>query len=89
MNNIMSYDEYLHGSCHQWVLDNFRPGDKIFVMTDYDYDIAVKVWSKRDVLKRETARKNNLNYLEVFSMDVNDVIKKFINTISILKSSYE
>ena len=35
----MSYDEYLHGSCHQWVLDNFRPGDKIFVMTDYDYDI--------------------------------------------------
>jgi len=85
----MSYDEYLHGSCHQWVLDNFRPGDKIFVMTDYDYDIAVKVWSKSDVLKRETARKNNLNYLEVFSMDVNDVIKKFINTISILKSSYE
>lgn len=39
MNNIMSYDEYLHGFCHQWVLDNFRPGDKIFVMTDYDYDI--------------------------------------------------
>ena len=35
----MSYDEYLHGSCHQWVFDNFRPGDKIFVMTDYDYDI--------------------------------------------------
>lgn len=53
------------------------------------YDIAVKVWSKSDVLKRETARKNNLNYLEVFSIDVNDVIKKFINTISILKSSYE
>jgi len=42
MNNVMSYDEYdeyLHGSCHLWVLDNYRPGDKIFVMTDFDYDI--------------------------------------------------
>ena len=44
MNNIMSYDEYLHGSCHQWVLDNFRLGDKIFVMTDYDYDINDYAW---------------------------------------------
>ena len=42
MNNVMSYDEYdeyLHGSCHLWVLDNYRPGDKIFVMTDFDYDM--------------------------------------------------
>ena len=42
MNNILTQDEYenyLHGYCHQWVLDNYQPGDKIFVMTDYDYDI--------------------------------------------------
>ena len=32
-------EDYLHGQCHQWVLDNYKPGDQIFVMTDYDYDI--------------------------------------------------
>ena len=50
------------------------------------YDIAVKVWSKSDVLKRETARKNNLNYLEVFSIDIEEVISSFINTISKLNN---
>lgn len=39
LNESLEYDDYLHGSCHQWVLDNYMPGDKIFVITDYDYDI--------------------------------------------------
>lgn len=32
-------DDYLHGFCYQWVFDNYRDGDEIFVMTDYDPDI--------------------------------------------------
>ena len=38
------------------------------------YDNAIQIWTKRDVLKRETAKKNNLNYLEVFSNNINNVI---------------
>ena len=42
------------------------------------YDIAINTWTVRDVLKRETAKKNNLNYLEVFETD----IKKLIQVIN-------
>ena len=38
------------------------------------YDNAIQIWTKRDVIKRETAKKNNLNYLEVFSNNINNVI---------------
>ena len=41
------------------------------------YNNAIKTWSERDVLKRETAKKNNLNYLEVFSNNINEVITMF------------
>ena len=30
------------------------------------YDVAIKTWTIRDPLKRKTALKNNLNYIEVF-----------------------
>ena len=33
------------------------------------YEIAIEVWTIRDPLKRETARKNNLNWIEFFTMD--------------------
>lgn len=33
------------------------------------YKIAIDVWTIRDPLKRETARKNNLNWIEFFTMD--------------------
>ena len=33
------------------------------------YKIAIEVWTIRDLLKRETARKNNLNWLEFFTID--------------------
>ena len=39
MNNVLTYDDFLHGQCHQWVFDNYKPGDEIFVMMYYDYDI--------------------------------------------------
>lgn len=38
------------------------------------YDNAINVWTVKDPLKRETAKKNNLNWTEVFSCDLNDVI---------------
>ena len=40
------------------------------------YDNAIETWTKRDVLKRETAKKNNLNYLEVFTESLDKIIKK-------------
>ena len=33
------------------------------------YESAIFIWTKMDVLKRETAKKNNLNYLEFFDMN--------------------
>ena len=43
------------------------------------YDIAINTWTVRDVLKRETAKKNNLNYLEVFTADIEYLIKIVFN----------
>ena len=33
------------------------------------YKEALNIWSKRDPLKRETAKINKLNYLEIFYND--------------------
>lgn len=33
------------------------------------YNLAIETWTKRDPLKRETAKKNNLNWIEFFTMD--------------------
>lgn len=41
------------------------------------YNNAIVTWTKRDVLKRETAEKNNLNWKEFFNMEQ---IKLFLNT---------
>ena len=38
------------------------------------YYNAIEIWTKRDVLKRETAKKNNLNYIEVFSNKLDKII---------------
>ena len=38
------------------------------------YKNAIEVWTKRDVKKREIARKNNLNYLEIYSIKLSEVI---------------
>ena len=49
--------------------------------TDY-YKNAIETWTKRDVKKREITKLNNLNYLEIFSNDIDEVIEsfqKFIN----------
>ena len=40
------------------------------------YKNAINVWTKRDVLKRNTAKQNKLNFLEIFSTDITEVIKQ-------------
>lgn len=47
------------------------------------YDTAADTWTRRDVNKRNTAKQHNLNYLEIFSNDINEVIIEFENYINI------
>ena len=37
---------------------------------------AIENWTIRDVEKREIARRNNLNYVEIFSNNIDDIINK-------------
>jgi hypothetical protein len=32
-------DDYLHGSCQKWVMNNYKRGDIIVVIQEYDYEI--------------------------------------------------
>jgi len=41
------------------------------------YSHAIDVWTVRDVNKRNTAKENNLNYLELFAVKKEDLINKF------------
>ena len=45
------------------------------------YNCAIETWTKRDVLKRETAKKNNLKYLEVFTTNINVLINEYKRAI--------
>ena len=47
------------------------------------YKNAIETWTIRDVKKREIAKKNNLNYLEIFSCDFNECIEKINKLITI------
>ena len=44
------------------------------------YDGAINVWTQRDVKKRETAKKNNLNFIEFWNIDE---VKAWLSTFSI------
>ena len=44
------------------------------------YNSAIKTWTIRDVLKRETAKKNNLNYFEVFTNNILE-LKNIYNSL--------
>ena len=46
------------------------------------YEKAINIWTVKDVLKRETAQINNLNYLEIFSIDLQKAIDIFENYIN-------
>jgi len=41
------------------------------------YNIAAKVWCESDVKKRQCAKENNLNYIEIFDNDIKTVIDTF------------
>ena len=48
--------------------------------TDF-YKKAIEVWTERDVNKRNIAKQNQLNYLEIFSNDIDRVAEIFENFI--------
>lgn len=41
--NKLDKDDYMHGYCQIWALENYKEGDKFFIITDYDYDIDKEV----------------------------------------------
>ena len=49
------------------------------------YKHAIEVWTHRDPLKRETAKNNNLNYLEIFSINVDECLNQIITKIKELE----
>lgn len=50
------------------------------------YEKAINIWTVKDVLKREIAKQNNLNYLEIFSIDLEKAINIFETYIVIHKN---
>ena len=50
------------------------------------YKMTIKVWTESDPYKRQIAKEHNLNWVEVFSIDIKEVISSFINTISKLNN---
>lgn len=49
---------------NQW-LNNVKSGKKF-------YNVAIDVWTRRDVIKRQTALNNNLNYVVFWKNDLSD-----------------
>ena len=54
------------------------------------YKKAIYVWTEHDVKKRNVAKENKLNYLEIFSCDFNECLNKLLsNKIFSIKSKYK
>ncbi len=49
------------------------------------YKSAIHTWTYRDVLKRHTAKRNNLRYLEIFSDNVSDCIQALEDKLKTLE----
>ena len=47
------------------------------------YKDAIEVWSKRDVIKREIAQKNNLNYVELFTNKCDELLEIISNYLQL------
>ena len=74
---------WTHGE-HQFDENNQDDIDKLNLWksknTQY-YNNAIETWTIRDVNKRNIAIQNNLNYLEIFTKDINkciDILNKYI-----------
>lgn len=46
------------------------------------YNNAIETWTIRDVKKRNIAKENNLNYLEIFSNNIDEVIHEYTEAIN-------
>lgn len=89
---LPDYDLYIeiqgnwtHGT-HPFDVNNIDDINKLEILkekskTSAFYKIAINVWTVRDVKKREIARNNNLNYLEIFSIDFNYCVEQILNKI--------
>ena len=84
---------WTHGK-HPFDENNQEDIDKLNLWKEKNtkyYQNAIYVWTKLDIKKRNIAKENNLNYLEIFSMDLNECIyqlneyiqKKLINNKNI------
>lgn len=49
------------------------------------YKTAIEVWTIRDVLKRKIAKDNNLNYLEIFSSNLDECVNTILEKINDIK----
>lgn len=49
------------------------------------YNGAIETWTQRDVMKRHHAQKNNLKYLEIFSMFLDDCIQALEDKLKTLE----
>lgn len=41
--NTTYNEDYLHGLCHEWLMQNILPNDKVFMVSDYDEDLECEV----------------------------------------------
>lgn len=53
------------------------------------YQSAIDVWTLRDPKKRKTAKDNKLNYLEIFSVDADEIVDDIKEFIEEIKTSEE
>lgn len=73
--------DYLHGDCQQWVIDNFRKGDIIVVIQEFDWEIE-ETCMAHSLLKRDGRYLDVRGYmdtmdevLEEFDCDDSDVLE--------------
>lgn len=72
---------WTHGS-HPYDSNNINDLQKLDTwkqksINTMQYETAINIWTVKDVLKRQTAKQNNLNYLEIFSIDLQKAIDIF------------
>ena len=72
---LTSFKEYIDKWIDEYSKDDQSELQKMINKnTDY-YDIAIDTWTVRDPLKRKTAKENGLNWMEVFTNDINVLIE--------------
>lgn len=75
---------WTHGK-HPFNPDNKKDNEKLNYWKSKDneyYNNAIYTWTDLDVRKRQCARDNHLNYLEIFSNNIEDCITIFENYIT-------